>query len=413
MTALEHDQARAFLMRPDLIEVLLADLVRLGVVGEDDNKLLAYLVATSRTLTRPLSLSVISPASAGKSWLLNVILDLMPPEDVLRFTRMSPRALFYVEAGRFKHKILFIEEAIGAKDADLGVRSMQSEKRLANLVTTTDPKTGQLTTQETVIEGPLTYITSSVAPLDYETATRSFEITIDESREQTGRIVIQQFHDQTLAGIREKKATESVLQQHRNAQRLLEPLVVVNPYAPQLTFPSHSLRLRREVHKYVGLMNTLATLFQHQRPIQTCTEDGTSFRYVEVTREDIGIANRLMAVTLTRALSDLPGAAQTLLLKIRQFVDQESEARGTDPLAIAFNRRQIRERLDCADHQIRDELERLVELELVEVVSGSFGKRYVYTLTPEHRLVVQAGMTIDERIVALGLTPVSKLKPPS
>src|SRR5205085_5039421 len=103
------------------------------------------------------------------------VVDLMPPEEVLRFTRMSPRALFYDEPGRYKNKILHIEEAIGAKDADLGVRSMQSERRLSNLVTTTDPKTGKLKTQENVVEGPLTYLTSSVDPLDYETGTRSFE----------------------------------------------------------------------------------------------------------------------------------------------------------------------------------------------------------------------------------------------
>ncbi|MEW5749060.1 MAG: toprim domain-containing protein, partial [Candidatus Thermoplasmatota archaeon] len=126
----EHDEAIAFLKRPDLISVIIVDITNLGVVGEEDTKLLVYLVATSRKLSRPLSLSIISRASAGKSWVLNRVGDLMPPEDILRYTRVSPRALFYDEPGRYKHKILFIEEAIGAKDADLGLRSMQSEKRL-------------------------------------------------------------------------------------------------------------------------------------------------------------------------------------------------------------------------------------------------------------------------------------------
>ena len=77
---------------------------------------------------------------------------------------------------------------IGAKDADLGVRSMQSERRLANLATMTDPKTGKLKTQENVVEGPLTYLTSSTEPLDDETETRSFEIAIDESSAQTAAV---------------------------------------------------------------------------------------------------------------------------------------------------------------------------------------------------------------------------------
>src|SRR5205823_5482517 len=130
MTPAEREEALAFLKNPGLIALILEDFVLMGVVGEDDNKFLVFLVATSRKLDHPLSLSVVSGSSAGKSWLLNRCVDLMPPEDVCRFTQMSPRALFYDEPGRYKHKILHIEEAIGAKDADLGVRSMQSERRL-------------------------------------------------------------------------------------------------------------------------------------------------------------------------------------------------------------------------------------------------------------------------------------------
>jgi DNA primase len=413
MTDTDRTEALAFLTRHDLTAQLLEDLVRLGVVGEDDNKLLAYLIATSRKLDRPLSLSVISGSSAGKSWLLNRVVDLMPAEDVLRFTRMSPRALFYDEPGRYKHKILHIEEAIGAKDADLGVRSMQSERRLANLATMTDPKTGKLKTQETVVEGPLTYMTSSVDPLDYETGTRSFEIAIDESSEQTGRIVARELAATALEAIRDRLAAESIVRRHQNAQRLIEQLVVVNPYARALTFPSNTLRLRREVHKYIGLMNTLALLFQYQRPIRTFTDDANrEHRYVEVTREDIAIANRLMAQHLTRVLSDLSGTAQKLLLIIQEFVTEEAIARGMDPLAISFSRRQIRERLDWSDYQLNGSLEKLARLEYIEIAAGSFGKRYVYTLTPDHRLLVQAGLSIDERIVALGLTPAQSLKPP-
>ena len=147
------------------------------------------------------------------------------------------------------------------------------------------------------------------------------------------------------------------------AQRLIEPLVVVNPYARALTFPSNTLRLRREVHKYIGLMNTLALLLQHQRSIQTFTDDtGREHRYVEVTREDVAIANRLIALHLTRALSDLPGTAQKLLLVIQTFVTEESEARGVDPLTVSFSRRQIRERLNWNDYQLNGSLEKLARL---------------------------------------------------
>ena len=410
MTPLEEREAREFLRRPDLIEAILDDLTKLGVVGEADNKLLAYLVTTSRKLSKPLSLSVISRSSAGKSWLLNRVVDLMPEPDVLRYTRMSPRALFYDEPGRFKHKILFIEEAIGAKDADLGVRSMQSEKRLANLATMTDPKTGKLKTQETIVEGPLTYLTSSVEPLDHETATRSFEVTIDESADQTGRIVSSLFYERTLDGIRARMDKDEVIRRHHNAQTLIDPLMVINPYADQLTFPTDTLRLRREADKYLSLIETLALLHQHQRPRQSFTEKGQTHHYILVIRGDIDRANRLMATCLARALADLPGPAQELLLAIRDFVSQKA---GTGDLTdVSFNRREIREWTRWSDYQVRLALDHLVDQEYVETVSGSFGRRFVYTLTPDHRLIVQAGLTIEEKIVALGLTPVTNLREP-
>ncbi|MEW5749030.1 MAG: toprim domain-containing protein, partial [Candidatus Thermoplasmatota archaeon] len=410
MSEAENDEAIAFLGRPDLIAVIVDDITNLGVVGEDDTKLLVYLVATSRKLAKPLSLSVISRASAGKSWVLNRVGDLMPPEDILRYTRVSPRALFYDEPGRYKHKILFIEEAIGAKDADLGLRSMQSEKRLSNLATMTDPKTGKLRTQENVVEGPLTYLTSSVEPLDHETATRGFEVAIDESAEQTARVVARQFEERTLSGIKQRLTAEAIMCRHRNAQRLIEPLVVVNPFASKLTFPTDTLRLRREADKYLSLIDAVALLHQHQRPIKSFTHDGATHRYVEVEPGDIDIANRLMVSCLARALSDLPGPAQELLIKIRHYVMAKAEERGIDWQMVTFNRREIREAIRWSDYQVRLYLEMLAQLEYIETAGGSIGKRYVYTLSPDHQLVVQSGLSLEEKIEAMGLTPSVRLK---
>ena len=117
-----------------------------------------------------------------------------------------------------------------------------------------------------------------------------------------------------------------------------------------------------------------------------------------------------MAACLTRALSDLPGTALTLLLAIRDHVTRQAGERRLDVEGITFNRREIRESTEWDDHQLRDNLELLAEHEYVEVVAGSLGKRFVYRLSPDHRLIVQAGLAIDEKIRLLGLTPASELK---
>src|SRR5690606_27629601 len=203
---------------------------------------------------------------------------------------------------------------------------------------------------------------------------------IDESTDQTARVVARQFYERTIEGIQDKLTADAILAKHRNAQRLIEPLLVANPFAPQLTFPAHTLRLRREAGKYLSLMDALALLHQHQRAVRTFERGGQTYRYVEVAREDVDRANRLMASCLVRALSDLTGPAEKLLLAIRDHVVSESEARGAEVLAVTFSRREIRERLGWSDHHAIPLLDELVQREYVEAVSGSFGKRYVYAL---------------------------------
>ncbi|MBI5781082.1 MAG: toprim domain-containing protein, partial [Rhodocyclales bacterium] len=177
MSAEEEAEALAFLRSPALLADLVRDLEIVGLVGETVNKVLLYLIATSRLLFRPLSAVLLSGSSAGKSFLLKLITDLMPSEQVFRYTRISAQALFYKETDALKHKLVLIEEAEGATDADYPLRVMQSDRSLRNLVTIKDPATGQMTTQETEVEGPIALLVSSTAAsIHYENATRSFEL---------------------------------------------------------------------------------------------------------------------------------------------------------------------------------------------------------------------------------------------
>lgn len=68
-----------------------------------------------------------------------------------------------------------------------------------------------------------------------------------------------------LEGALAQVQREQVLALHRNAQRLLEPIAVVNPYAPQLAFSDAQTRTRRDHEKYLTLIDAIALLHQHQR----------------------------------------------------------------------------------------------------------------------------------------------------
>ena len=90
----------------------------LGVIGEDSNKLLSYLVMTSRKLPEPLALLILSGSGAGKSYLQDTVLALCPEEDLVKLTSLTDQALFYRGEDSLRHKVLALEEQAGAKGAD-------------------------------------------------------------------------------------------------------------------------------------------------------------------------------------------------------------------------------------------------------------------------------------------------------
>ncbi|MDT8486080.1 DNA primase, partial [Escherichia coli] len=115
----------------------------------------------------------------------------------------------------------------------------------------------------------------------------------NESREQTEAIHAAQRYAQTLEGLLAANEKSYITQLHQNAQRLLRPLNVVNPFASQLTFMSDKTRTRRDHMKYLTLIQPIALLHQYQREIKRVEHRGQVVEYIEVTREDIALANRL------------------------------------------------------------------------------------------------------------------------
>lgn len=398
----ERAEAQAFLECRDLAARIKTDLTDLGVVGEDRSKLLAYLVATSRGLRKPLSLVVISRSSAGKSFLVSKTSDLMPPDDVLAYTRMSAKALFHDEPDRLKHKLLTIEEAQGMEDAAYALRVMQSNQMLKTLSTITDPTTGRHKAQENVVHGPVALIVTTTRELDFETVSRAFVISVDESVEQTERIHEMQRSLRTLEGLGRRVRHDAISRRHHNAQRLLKPLFVVNPFAPRLTFPSGTLRLRREQEKYLTLIDTITYLFQHQRTQGVYREENLELPYVETAPPDIDLANELVVASLRQAFEEITTPSRELLGAIRKLVTQRAD--GSALLEVRFSRRELREYTGWSDYQVRIHLKQLEELEYVQAVSGSFGKQYAYTLSPDHRLAVAGASDLDQEIRELGLT---------
>ena len=377
----EAQAALALLKAPNLLDHILADFTRCGVVGEETNKLIGYLAATSRKLEAPLAVMVRSSSAAGKSSLMEAVLAFMPAEDKVQYSAMTGQSLFYMGAMDLKHKILALAEEEGAARASYALKLLQSEGVLSIASTGKDPETGKLVTQEYRVEGPvMIFSTTTAIDHDEELLNRCLTLGVDESREQTRAIHHLQRQKRTLEGLFARQARQELLKQHQNAQRLLKPLAVRNPYADALTFPDERTRLRRDHEKYLTLIDTIALLHQHQRVLRTAQHEGQTIEYVEVTLGDIEVANRLAHEALGRSLDELSPQTRRLLELVTAMVDAACKVKAMPRAAHRFSRRDVREYAGWSDFQVKMHMHKLEELEYVLVHRGGRGQSFVYEL---------------------------------
>lgn len=377
----EEAAGLALLRDPDLASRIASDVEAIGVVGEGINALVGYLACTSRLLDKPLAILIQSTSAAGKSTLMDALLSLLPEAERVHYSAMTGQSLFYIGEGDLKHKVLAIAEEEGVRQAAYALKLLQSQGELSIASTGKDPATGKLVTAEYRVEGPVMLcLTTTAIDIDEELLNRCLVLTINESPEQTAAIQRRQREARTLAGLQAAVRSDAVQAAHRAAQTLLRPLAVVNPFAEQLTFASDRVRLRRDHAKYLTLIDAIALLHQHQRPVRTLEADGRAVEYVEVTQADIALANRLAHAVLGRSLDELPPQTRRLLATLKAWVEQRVAAQGIERAALRFTRREAREALGVGDTQLRVHLERLVELEYVAAHGGRQGQRIVYGL---------------------------------
>ena len=312
----EEDRRAALelLRDPKLLDRVSEAFETCGLVGEHTNKLVAYLATVSRKLERPLAVLVQSSSAAGKSALMEAVLALVPEEERVQYSAMTGQSLFYMGETDLKHKVLAIAEEEGAERASYALKLLQSEGKLSIASTGKDPATGRLVTHEYHVEGPSAILlTTTAIDLDEELLNRCLVLGVDESREQTRAIHRQQRESRTLEGLERRMARQDTVTLHQNAQRLLRPLFVVNPYACQLTFLDDTTRTRRDHEKYLALIDAIALVHQHQREVRSGVVLGRRVDYVEATLADVAVANRLAAETLGRTLDELPPQTRRLL----------------------------------------------------------------------------------------------------
>lgn len=400
----ELHSALALLKSSTLMQQVLADFARCGVVGEEANKQVAYLAAVSRKLDRPLAVMVQSSSAAGKSSLMEAVLKFMPEEERIQYSAMTGQSLFYLGEKDLKHKILAISEEEGAHSASYALKLLQSEGVVSIASTGKNATTGNLETQEYRVEGPvMLFSTTTAIDLDEELLNRCLVLSVDESREQTQLIHAQQRKRRTLEGLKASEDKQRLITLHQNAQRLLRPLKVVNPFAEHLTFLSDKTRTRRDHEKYLALIDAIALLHQYQRDVKRVEHEGSVIEYIEVALSDIELANQLAHEVLGRTLDELPPQTRKLLQWITDHVIEESTREKIKQCDYRFSRKHVRAWSGWTDFQVKKHMHRLEEMEYVLIHRGKRGQSFDY------ELLYQGEGDVNESFL-MGLIDVEKLQ---
>ena len=381
----ERKAGMELLESPDLFDRIASDLSALGYVGEELNKQLLYIAASSRKMADPISVVILSQSASGKSLLVESVRRLMPPEDVVAVSSLSDQALNYIRDGGLLHKFLILGEAVHSEVVEHQIREMLSSHELSRLVAMKDTKTGELSSR--TVRSPVVVaavMSSTRTEMNPENASRAFQVNADESREQTRRIHEAQRSKYSLERhSKERSLIPTIIEAHHAAQRLLAPRVIVNPFASKLVFPDALMRSRRDHERFVDLIAAVCFLRQFQKEEKESRDGATgeAVRYIECDMADYKIAYAILCATLPATLSSFPPSAIELYEAVRALLREKAKREGLKVSEVSVTQREIREATGFNQRWIKRYMQLLGEWEYL-VIAGARarGSRNAYRL---------------------------------
>jgi DNA primase catalytic core len=372
MTTLETDTALAYLKHPELMLNTMSDIGKTGIVGEHKNRLTMFLVFLSRITIDPLHIISFGASGTGKTYLQEGIAKLIPIEDKLEITTLSGNALYYFKNDDLKHKLLLIEDYDGVQDGLYPLRELSSKQKITKTVSLKDSK-GNIKVYTFTVEGPVCISGCTTKESTYEdNANRCILLYLDTSAKQDELIMA--YQRKVSAGLINYKEEEEIRTLLRNAQRMIKPLRVVNPYAPCLKIPKNVLKPRRSHRLYLRFIEIVTLYNQYQREIKYSPSfGGVGEAYIETTFDDIAWANKLLKHILIRKADELTTACRTFLERLKSHLKDKKET--------TFKAKDIRGEIRLHASSVKKYLLELYNNGYIKQTGGNKARGYLYEIT--------------------------------
>jgi DNA primase catalytic core len=356
-------RALRYLKAPKLLQRTNEDIGRSGVIGEEINRLLMYLVFTSRLREYPLHIVSLGASGTGKTYLQEKVSELIPEEHKLEITILSENAFYYFDRKELKHKLVLIEDMDGAQEVLYPLRELQTKRKISKTIPLKDNK-GNLRTITLHVEGPICLAGTTTKERLYEdNANRSLLIYIDNSHEH--KELIMEYQRKLSAGKIDSKREHELKEFFKDMQSVLKPISVRNPYAELLKLPEHVFKPLRSNAHYLSAIETITFYHQYQREVKR--DEITGEQYIETTLEDIEWANRLLREVLLAKSDELSGECRGFFEQLKAWLRSRQKT--------SFFASGIRESFRMNPNNLKYYLIQLVRYGYIKPVGGDRYKR--------------------------------------
>jgi DNA primase/energy-coupling factor transporter ATP-binding protein EcfA2 len=368
LTLAEQAQTKAFLQKENLIQELNNLIGKSGIVGEEKNRIFLFAIASSHKMKDTLHALIQGSSGSGKTHLLSKIAALMPSERVVKFTRVTENSFYNYDEFFFRNKLICLEDIDGLKEEALFAwRELISNNQLSSSTSQKD-ENGNIRSAQRIVRGPMASICATTHGAIYEdNMSRLFIIAVDESKEQTERIM--QYQSLAASGIADKEKENEAKEFLQNCIRMLRPLKVINPYADKIKLPPQAHKIRRLHELFLSFVKQITLLHQYQRK-----RDGQGRIITEP--EDLKIAVEIMFDSIFLKVDELDGSLRQFFENLKEYVLEKE-----NPQNYEFTQREVRQALNLSKSQLQRFINELIDLEYLSVSGGYQNKGLKYKIS--------------------------------
>jgi DNA primase len=367
MTEKEKTEALALAKTPGLVNHICGLLGQAGIVGEEKNRIFLFVSGTSHNSNETLHVLIQGSSGSGKTRLFRLTIDCMPAEAVIRLTRVSDKSFYNYPENFLSFKVIGLEDVDGlTEEAEYAYRELVSNGELISSISIKD-ESGKIASGHKTVKGPIASMACTTNGSVYEdNVSRMFVIAVDESKEQTRRIIA--YQNAKSAGKTDGRKENGIKQQLQNLVRILKNKAVLNPYAESIHLPEEADQLRRLNDLFKIFIHHITRINQYQR------KTDAQGRLIS-TLEDVETAIDIMFDSIVLKVDELDGSLRQFYEKLKDYIKKTGKSTHDK---YEFTQREIRHALNVSKTQIFRFLNDLAELEYIQQTGGYQNKGYKY-----------------------------------